>query len=480
MSDTPNPYLLAWRLEGRKVVVVGGGSIGTAKVETLLDTGARIVVVDPIPSARAADMARLGLIELKVRRARPTDMVGAALVVAATGDSAVNRRIRRWAKPFGAVVNAVDDKENCDVTVPAVVKRGPATIAITTGGASPAGARFLREELTDVVAKAVPEELTQLFDHAAVARHNLRERGEYRYDYAAWRQLYFEPGLAAIRNGRGAAVAEVRRRFEAEFAGAVTPLRSGTVTLVGAGPGGADLITVRGANALAAADVVVYDRLSDPELLALAPAAAERIPVGKGKGYGTSQEDINQLLIDRASAGNNVVRLKGGDPFVFGRGGEEADAVAAAGLSVSVVPGLSSSVSGPALAGIPVTDRRYSSSFTVITGHDAGLPSTDAGGCGATGSTLVALMAASTADRLADRLLDAGRPAFEPVAFVHAAGTPDQKVARQSLSETAEKGCPFPSPTVMVVGAVAALGSEQGEDEAIASMARTTQTTTFS
>lgn len=192
-TATPkSPYLLAWRLEGRTVVVVGGGSIGTAKVETLLDTGARIVVIDPTPSARTLDLARLGRIELRRRRARPTDVVRAALVVAATGDSKVNRRIRRWSRPFGAVVNAVDDKANCDVTVPAVIKRGPATIAVTTGGATPAGARFLREELTELVTAAVPEDVEPLFEHAAAARANLRRRGEYRYDYAAWRQLYFE------------------------------------------------------------------------------------------------------------------------------------------------------------------------------------------------------------------------------------------------------------------------------------------------
>ncbi len=464
MANSASPYLLAWRLENRKVVVVGGGSIGTAKVETLLDTGARIVVIDPQPSTRALDMARLGMIELKQRRACPLDMIGAALVVAATGDELVNRRIRRWSKPWGAVVNAVDDKANCDVTVPAVIKRGPATIAITTGGATPAGARFLREELTEIVSAAVPEDVAPLFEHATAARRNLRERGAYRYDYAAWRQLYFEPGLAAIRSGRVSAIGEVRRRFEAEFAGAVTPLRPGRVTLVGAGPGGADLITVRGARALAAADVVIYDRLSDPELLDLAPAAAERIPVGKGKGFGTTQDEINELLIARAAAGSHVVRLKGGDPFVFGRGGEEADAAASAGLEVSVVPGLSSALSGPALAGIPLTDRRYSSSFTVISGHDASAETGRSAGPAGSGSTLVALMAASNADALAARLLDDGWCSSEPVAFVHAAGTAEQQVARRCLSEVVATGCPFPSPTVMVVGAVADLGQSVDDD----------------
>lgn len=457
MTENPAPYLLAWRLVGRLVVVVGGGAIGTAKVETLLDSGARIVIFDPTPSPRVEDLTRQGRVELKRRRARPTDMVGASLVVAATGDSRTNRRLRRWAKPFGAVVNAVDDVRNCDVTVPAVIRRGPVTIGITTGGATPAGARFLREELTELVSHAIPETVDPLFEHAKRARAHLRDRGEYRYDYAAWRQLYFEPGMDAIRSGRPAAVDEVRRRFEAEFAGAVTPLRKGSVTLVGAGPGGADLITLRGARALEAADVVIYDRLADPELLDMAPAAAERIPVGKGKGFGATQDEINALLVERAAAGNKVVRLKGGDPFVFGRGAEELEAVAAAGIAATVVPGVSSALGGPALAGISVTDRRLASSFTVISGHSASLPDPRLSSLATTDSTLVVLMAASTADVLSQRLIGAGRPGSEPVAFIHAAGTEDQQVARLTLTEVADTGCPFPSPTVMVVGPVAAL-----------------------
>jgi uroporphyrin-III C-methyltransferase len=237
---------------------------------------------------------------------------------------------------------------------------------------------------------------------------------------------------------------------------------AGRVVLVGAGPGGADLITLRGARALARADAVVYDRLADPELLDLAPASAARYPVGKGKGFGATQADINQLLVDLAAAGQQVVRLKGGDPFVFGRGQEEIDAVQAAGYDVEVVPGVTSAIGGLALAGIPVTDRRHAASFTVITGHRAAAnldaETVERWRClAASGETVVALMAASTAAATALRLLDGGRPATELVAFVHAAGTADQAVARTSLADAAANGCPFPAPTLMVVGAVAAL-----------------------
>ncbi|MEM9655567.1 MAG: uroporphyrinogen-III C-methyltransferase [Actinomycetota bacterium] len=478
----PSSYLLAWRLAGQKVVVVGGGAIGTAKIELLLATGARIVVIDPTPSDRVIDLTNRGEVALRKRRARAVDLIGARLLVAATGSTATNRRLRRLARVFGAVVNAVDDPENCDVTVPSIIRRGPVTVAITTDGASPAGARFLREELTDVVDRALPDRIGHVLAKAAEARRELRASGRYRYDYRAWRERFFEPAMKA--DGIDP-LQEVTRRFVDGF-DQPGPEQAGTVTLVGAGPGGADLITIRGARSLAAADVVVYDRLADPALLGMAPPAAERIPVGKSKGFGHRQEDINRLLVEHATAGSRVVRLKGGDPFVFGRGQEEVDALTAAGIPVRVIPGVSAAVSAPSLAGIPVTNRRHAASFTVLTGHRAAEPvdrsrtsddrTTQEPGAlvqsphtaeavepaeaarwqalAAGGDTLVVLMAASTAADVARRLIAGGRRADEPVAFVHAAATPDQRSACTTLARVVATGCPFPAPTTMVVGPV--------------------------
>lgn len=477
-GDRPAPYVLSWRLAGRKVLVVGGGNIGTAKVELLLATQARLVVVDPTPSARVTDLASQGRVRLHRRKARPTDLVGTRLLVAATGCTDTNRRLRRWARLTGAVVNAVDDQTNCDVTVPALVRRGPATIAITTDGATPAGARFLREEVTAAVDDALPLGVGDLLGEAATARQELRASGRYRYDYHQWRHRLFAPALGALRadadrpasadastpegadsrGGHRLDLERLRARFVAGFGHASSADPVGRITLVGAGPGGADLITVRGAKALAAADVVVYDRLADPELLDLAPPAAERIPVGKGKGFGATQAEINALLIERSVSGSHVVRLKGGDSFVFGRGQEEVDAVAAAGIPVEVVPGVSSVVAAPALAGIPLTDRRLAASFTVLTGHqaDSASPRPDWAAAAAGGGTIVVLMAASTAAHVAHQLHDGGRPGDEPVAFVHAAGTDAERSLRTDLATAMADGCPFPAPTVMVVGAVAA------------------------
>lgn len=184
--------------------------------------------------------------------------------------------------------------------------------------------------------------------------------------------------------------------------------------------------------------------------MAYAPVAAERIPVGKGRGYGHTQESINELLVERALQGQRVVRLKGGDGFVFGRGGEEMFALERAGIEVDVVPGLSSAIAAAGLAGIPVTDRRCASSFTVITGHNA--LSSEACDSSLTRGTLVVLMAATTAHDVAKRLLRAGRPTKEPVAFVHHAGTPNQATFVTTLAAVASNGCPFISPVVMIVG----------------------------
>lgn len=442
--------LLAWDLTDRRVLVVGAGAIAESKVETLRSTGARLVVVGMAATPRLRELAADRMIELHQRSFRRSDVVAARLVIAATGDRPLNRRVRRWAHLVRAVANVVDDPALCDVTVPATVRRGAATIAIATDGASPAAARFLREEIE----RTIPASVADLVDHTAIARRGLRDRGDYRYDYQAWRQRLLEPGLEAVRAGRPNALRELRHRFELEFT-AASPIRTGRVTLVGAGPGGADLITVRGARALASADVVVYDRLADPILLDLAPVAAVRIPVGKAKGSGVSQAEINEILVREAIAGSHVVRLKGGDPFVFGRGSEEFDAVAAAGLSCEVIPGVSSALAAPALFGVPVTERGISASFTVLSGHRIAEADHDWDALARSGSTLVVLMGASTAGQIASRLIAHGRAASEPAAIVHRAGTADARATRRTLADLAADGCPFPAPCVITIGAVA-------------------------
>lgn len=257
------------------------------------------------------------------------------------------------------------------------------------------------------------------------------------------------------RNAPGAALL-VSPSKTTEITTSSSSPKTGRITLVGAGPGRADLLPSRGARALADADVVLYDRLVDPELLSLAPPASLRIPVGNGKGFGSSQTAIDELLLEHAKSGAHVVRLKGGDAFIFGRGAEETDLAVLAGIDVEVVPGLSSSLAAPALAGIALTDRRSASGFAVISGHRAEETSYNWESFASDDLTVVVLMAATTADEVARQLLVGGRKAETAVAFVHRDGCPEEMVELTSLVEVSLLGCRFDSPTVMIVGEVTA------------------------
>ncbi len=230
-----------------------------------------------------------------------------------------------------------------------------------------------------------------------------------------------------------------------------------TVALVGAGPGDPGLLTRRGAELLAAAEVVIYDRLIGHELLQLAPESAELIDVGKGPGESTRQAGINDLLVAHGRSGRRVVRLKGGDPFVFGRGGEEVEALRRAGVEVELVPGVSSAFAAPAAAGIPVTHRSVSTSVTVVTGHagSASLPGVDWESLGKLEGTLVVLMGMAERAAIADRLMTAGRPPSTPVAVIHWGTTDRQQAVRTTLAGLA--AVELPAPAVIVVGEVAGL-----------------------
>jgi len=231
-----------------------------------------------------------------------------------------------------------------------------------------------------------------------------------------------------------------------------------TVHLVGAGPGDPELVTVRGATLLARADVVIYDRLIAHSLLELAPLDAERIDVGKKPGQSTRQGDINALLIEHGATGREVVRLKGGDPFLFGRGGEEAEALRAAGIPYDIVPGVTSAFAAPAAAGIPVTHRGLSTSVTVVTGH-VGDPSAPGGvdwhALARAGGTLVVMMGMADRATIAETLIDGGRSRDTPVSVVHWGTTDRQRIERTTLGGLADVD--LPAPCTIVIGSVAAL-----------------------
>ncbi|MGC4839259.1 uroporphyrinogen-III C-methyltransferase [Micromonospora vinacea] len=406
---TSNPYPLGLRLHGRRVVVVGGGAVATRRVPALLDAGADVLLVSPelTPALRArADAGRLHWVP---RRFLPEDLDGAWLVHVAIDDPMAAASVSAVAAERRIFCVRADDRTAATAWTPAVTRHGPVTVAVL-GGGDPRRAMTVRDAIRDLLAVRLAPE-----------------------------------GTAPTRSRPDAATGGPQR---------------GRVALVGAGPGDPELITVKGWRLLTEADVVVADRLVPGLLLdELRPDVelvdASKIPYGPSR----AQEEINQILVDRALAGAFVVRLKGGDPYVFGRGGEELLACAAAGVPVTVVPGVTSSIAAPAAAGIPVTHRGVAHEFTVVSGHlapdaPASLVRWDA--LAGLHGTLVILMGLKNLAAITATLIANGRSPQTPAAVVQEATTGTQRVLRSTLGEVAADllAADLRPPAVVVVGDV--------------------------
>lgn len=399
--DAP-AYLSGLDLAGRRVLVAGAGRVATRRIRGLLDAGADLVVVAPTASDAVAGWASEGLLAWHSRPVAAADVTGAWYVLAATDDAAANELVGR----------AAEKQRTFCVRADAAVAGTARTPAVGRAAGLSVGVLGRREPRRTAVARDV-----------AVAA------------VAAW-----------------ASEGEPDRQ-----------VRPGTVVLVGGGPGDPDLITVGGLRAVREADVVVFDRLAPLAVLEEARPGALLLDVGKEPhGRQTPQERINELLIEHARGGRRVVRLKGGDPFVFGRGGEEALACAAAGVEVRVVPGVTSSVAAPALAGIPVTHRTLSQGFTVVSGHvPPGDPRStlDWAALAQGGTTIVVLMGVTHLGEIADALAAGGLAPETPAAVVERAGDPAMRVVRGSLGEVAglAHAAGIRPPAITVIGAVAGL-----------------------
>ena len=338
--------------------------------------------------------------------------------MAATSTTSVNEQVYADADARGMLCNVVDVPELCSFILPAVHRADPIAVAISTGGASPALAQRIRDD----VARSITHE------HARLARE-LRE-------LRPWAKSHLP-------------TYEARRDFFRELVRGAPRM---TVTLVGAGPGDPGLITVRGLERLRACDAVVYDRLVAPELVDEAPADALRIA-----RENLSQAEVDELLVRLGREGLDVVRLKGGDPYVFGRGGEEAIALIEADIPVEVVPGISSVAAVPAAAGIPVTHRGVSDRVTIATGHAADGSPPDYDALAAAEGTLVLFMGLARLRELADGLVRAGRSPDTPAAVVSRGTLPDQEVATATLDTIADAAAGLPAPALVVVGDVVGL-----------------------
>lgn len=450
-------------LEGLPCLVVGGGAVATRRAGELLRTGARVTVVAPAVSAELEALAAQGELAVERREARDGDVAGAALVVVATDDEEVNRRVAEAAQAAGVLVTVADRPELCDFTMPAVARRGLLTLTASTGGASPA----LAAQLGRLLAVAFGPEWGDVVAALGAFREELRERVP---DDPARRAALHERALgldlAAIARAGGRA--ELDARLGALLHAAPAP-GLGTVYLVGAGPGDPGLMTVRGAQLLARAGAVVHDSLVAPELLALIPERAERHHMGKRGGAAhrqanVPQQETNELLAELATRHAVVVRLKGGDPYLFGRGAEEEAFLRARGVPVEVVPGVSSALAVPAAAGIPITHRDHTAAVVIASGHRradraAPGPAQDWARLGALEATVVVLMGVGSLGEIAAGLAAGGRSPDTPAALVEWGTTPRQRQLFATLGTIAalalEQG--FAAPAVLVVGSVVAL-----------------------
>lgn len=420
-----------------------------------LDLAGRIVLVlgeGPVAERKAALLREAGAVIRRAARFTPDLLEGCAFVLGADAPEADLRALSAAAMARGMAVNIVDRPDLCSAILPAIIDRAPLTIAIGTGGAAPVLARLVRARIE----AAVPPGFAALARLAGQFRDRLRAR----FPDAARRRRVLEQTLG----GQVGALALAGRIREAEAAMtaaiAADMAAPGMVHLVGAGPGAADLLTLRAQRLLGEADVVVHDRLVGAEVLALARRDAERIDVGKARAHHcVPQPEINALLIRLAQAGKRVVRLKGGDPFVFGRGGEEAAALSAAGIAVEVVPGVTAALGCAAEAGIPLTHRDIAHQLILATGHAKdGSVGIDFAAAARPGVTLAVYMGLAALPRLRAGLAAHGFDAATPAALVENGGTGAARLLRGTLDTliAAAPAWTQGGPVLVIVGHVAA------------------------
>ena len=450
-------------LAGRRVVLVGGGRVAAAKLPAIVAAGADVRVVAP---AIDADIERAG-VSIERRGFVPADLDEAWLVVAAA-TPAVNGEVAEAAGARRIFVNAVDDPANATAFLSGVVGRDGVTIAISTNGDAPALTALLREALDALL----PRDLSSWLAEAR------RQRAIWRREGVAMekrRPLLLE-ALNALYGKSGGAGGAGESGGAGKSTGPTRPTsptspseaKTGHVSLVGAGPGDPALLTRKALARLRGADLVLYDALIDERILRFA-RRAQRFFVGKRAGrHPLTQSAIHALMIRAARRGRQVVRLKGGDPFVFGRGGEEALALRAAGVPFDVVPGVTSAVAAPALAGIPVTHRGLASAFLVVSGHDEEAFASAIAGVEPGGTTIVALMGVGRSAALAGRLIDRGWTRATPAAVIVDASMPGQQVWRGTLDDLAAERADIiaAGPGTIVVGAVVALAAQIHKAEA--------------
>lgn len=442
-------------LKQRPVLVVGGGEVAARKVDLLLRAGAEIRIVAQSLSPLLEQLRQQGQIHWLGQAFAAEQLDEVFLVIAATDDSALNAEVFSEADKRRVLANVVDDQPRCSFIFPSIIDRSPLVVAVSSSGQAPVLARMLREKLEALL----PASLGQMAEVAGRWRGQVKQRlhaiGERR---RFWEKTFGGHFATLVANGQ---TAEAQRQLEQDleqFAQGSEGTQ-GEIALVGAGPGDVGLLTLRGLQVMQQADVVLYDHLVSDEILDLVRRDAERICVGKRAGaHSVIQEETNRLLVELAQQGKRVVRLKGGDPFIFGRGGEELQVAAAAGIPFQVVPGVTAAAGATAYAGIPLTHRDHAQSVTFITGHcrpdGDGLDWAD---LARARQTLAIYMGTMKAADISQRLIAHGRAATTPVAVISRGTRADQLVQTGTLQQLEQLAQQAPLPALLVIGEVVEL-----------------------
>ncbi len=439
------------QLRNRACLLVGGGDVAERKARLLLEAGARLTVNALAFVPQFAIWAEAGKLTLAEGEFAEALLDESWLVIAATDDARVNQRVSDAAEARRIFCNVVDAPTQASFIMPSIIDRSPLMVAVSSGGNSPVLARLLREKLESLL----PQHLGQVAKYAGQLRarvkqqyHTMSERRRF------WEKLFVNDRLAqSLANQDSQAVEATTEQLLSE------PLdHRGEVVLVGAGPGDPGLLTLKGLQQIQQADIVVYDRLVSDEIMNLVRRDADRVFVGKRAGYHcVPQEEINQILLREAQKGKRVVRLKGGDPFIFGRGGEELETLCHAGIPFSVVPGITAASGCSAYAGIPLTHRDYAQSVRLITGHLKTGGELDWKNLAAEQQTLVFYMGLNQAPRIQQELITHGMSADMPVALVENGTSVKQRVVSGTLAELGELAQQVASPALIIVGRVVAL-----------------------
>lgn len=447
------------KLQNQPCLVVGGGEVALRKIRLLLSAGASLTVVSPEIVPELNELAEQGVLRWVNSVFQAGHLEQVRLVVAATNIRAVNQQVSEEAQRLGVPVNVVDDPDISSYITPAIVDRSPLVIAVATGGGVPVLARLVRARLESIIPAG--------FGHLARFAASFRDKVKARFSDVESRRIFWEsvlegPMAEAVMSGNEVqAIAQMEQRLASA---SDTP--TGVVYLVGAGPGNPDLLTFRALRLMQQADIVLYDNLVAPELLNLVRRDAERVYVGKARANHTlPQEDINQMMVRLAKEGRRVLRLKGGDPFVFGRGGEEIETLAEHGVPFEIVPGITSANGAATYAGIPLTHRDYAQSVTFVTGHKKdGTIHLDWPALTRPSQTVVVYMGLTMAAELCNAFIANGKDSQTPAAVVEWATTERQRTLVGTLASLPDIISRYDvhSPALIIVGEVVTLAGKLG------------------